>query len=66
MTDSRATVPVCPCTARAMKAAQAAKPLWDYTITRRETAELIATLEKHGYVSADAERRMKQLWALHS
>lgn len=66
MTDSRATVPVCPCTVRAIKAAQAARDSWNAQISRRETTELIATLEKHGYVSADAERRMKQLRELHS
>ena len=64
--NKQAFVPTCPCTARAMRAAQAARDSWNAQITRRETDELIAALERHGYVSPAAEQRMKALRALHA
>ena len=66
MTDARASIPVCPCTQRALRAAQASRDGWNAQAARRENLELIAALERHGYVSPPAEQRMKALRALTS
>lgn len=57
MTDTR--IPVCPCTVRAMKAAQAARDAWNAAALRRENAALIDALEHHGYGYVTPAARVK-------
>jgi hypothetical protein len=64
--DKQSFVPKCPCTVRAMRAAEASRDGWNATLSHRENIELLDALAKHGYVSAAAEARMRKLRELHS
>lgn len=60
---TRHTVPVCPCTIRAMKAAEAASDSWNAAALRRENAALIDAFEHHGYGYVTPAARVKMVAA---